>query len=77
MFRNNCFGLSVEDWLDCCRQCMMIRQTKTKQLNMSSNMTVGIIHQIYVLIDYVYDMCLYTLYSVVGDRGCTPRFTGR
>ena len=56
---------------------MMIRQTKTNKLNMSSDMTVGIIHQIYVLIDYVYDMCLYTLYCVGGDRGCTPQFRGR
>ena len=67
----------MEDSLDCCRQCMMIRQTKTNQMNMSSNMTDGIIHQIYVLIDYVYDLCLYTLYCVGGDRGCTPWFRGR
>ena len=35
LFRDNCFGLSVEDSRDCCRQCMMIRRTKTNRLNES------------------------------------------
>ena len=69
LFRNNCFGLSVEDSLGCCRQCMMIRQTKTNWLSMLSNIAVGIIHRLYVLIVYVYDLCLYTLcvWEEIGD----------
>ena len=67
LFRNNCFGLSGEDSLDCCRQCVMIRLTKTNPLGMLSNIAVGIIHQIfYRLIELVYDNCLYTLYCVGG-----------
>ena len=40
LYRNNCFRLSVEDSFNCCRQCMMIRQTKTNHRNMSLSMTV-------------------------------------
>ena len=51
LFRNNCFGLSVEDSLDCCRQCMMIRQTKTNQLSRLLSIAVVIIHRNCVLND--------------------------
>mgnify|MGYP003703580729 FL=1 len=44
LFRDNCFGLSAEDSRDCCRQCMMIRQTETNQWNVSWNLTVDGIH---------------------------------
>ena len=44
LFRDNCFGLSVEDSRDCCRQCMMIRKTETNQWNVSWNLTVDRIH---------------------------------
>ena len=44
LFRDNYFGLSVEDSRDCCRQCMMIRQTETNQWNVSWNLTVDRIH---------------------------------
>ena len=33
LFRNNCFGLSVEDSLNCYRQCMMIREIETNLMD--------------------------------------------
>ena len=44
LFRDTCYGQSVEDSRDCCRQCMMIRQTETNQWNVSWNLTDDWIH---------------------------------
>ena len=42
-------------------------------------MVVGTIQHsnVYWVIKFVYENCLYTLYCVGGEMGCTPRFIGR
>ena len=49
-------------------------------VNHYSVVSVYVFHLLLMLCcieEFVYDNCLYTLWCVGGDRGCTPRFRGR
>ena len=66
LFRNNCFRLSMEDSLDCCRHCMMIREIETNQLDYVIECDGGINALNMWIVGSVYmTICLNTLYMCI------------
>ena len=50
----------MEDSLDCCRQCMMIRQTRTTRVSVLTNIAVRIIYDL----RFFYTLCVW---EEIGD----------